>query len=236
MAIFRLLSTKSALKKALKKNQITVNDEPATSATFIYGGEKIVFTSETKQREHKSLDLKLEVLFEDDYLAIINKPAGILVSGNSFKTIANALENNVKLSSLNTATKPKPTHRLDYPTTGCLLIGKTTDSIIALNKLFEDKAITKSYLAVAIGAMPKSGTIETAIDDKAAISKFKILDIIVSERFGCLNLVEVHPKTGRRHQIRKHLASIKNPILGDVDYGNEPLILKGKGLIYTHRR
>ncbi|GEQ85825.1 pseudouridine synthase [Patiriisocius marinistellae] len=233
VAIFNLLPTKSALKKALKKNQITINGEPATTATFIYGGEKLVFTSETVQREHKSLELKLEVVFEDEHLAIINKPPGILVSGNTFKTVANALINNVKPSKLPTATIPQPVHRLDYPTTGCLLVGKTTNSIIALNKLFEDKAITKTYIAITIDKMPKIGIIDVTIDDKAAVSEFRVLKSVVSERFSLLNLVEVFPQTGRRHQIRKHLSYIKNPILGDVNYGNEPHILKGKGL-YLH--
>lgn len=233
VAIFNVLATKSALKKALKKKQITINGEPATSATYIYGGEKIIFTSEIKNSNHKRLVLNLEVAFEDDYLAVVHKPAGILVSGNTFKTVANALEANLKPSILPTATRPQPTHRLDYPTTGCLLIGKTTQSITALNKCFENKEISKTYLAVTIGKMRDNGTIESRIDDKRAISIFQVLETVVSQRFGFLNLVEVQPKSGRRHQIRKHLASIKNPILGDADYGNESLILKGKGL-YLH--
>lgn len=172
-------------------------------------------------------------MFEDDYLAIIHKPAGILVSGNSFKTIANALAQNIKRSTLPDATKPQPIHRLDYATTGILLIGKTSRSIRALNQLFETKSIAKTYYAVAIGTMSNEEKINTDIDSKPSQSHYKLLESIDSKRFGKLNLVKLTPETGRRHQLRKHLSSIGNPILGDKDYGIAGLILNGKGL-YLH--
>ncbi|BAO74429.1 ribosomal large subunit pseudouridine synthase D [Winogradskyella sp. PG-2] len=175
----------------------------------------------------------LTILFEDNYLALIHKPAGILVSGNRFKTIVNALPQNLKPSSLNDATKPQPVHRLDYATTGLLLVGKTSSSIRALNQLFENKSISKTYLAVTIGEMDDEGKIKLAIDGKPSQSYYKVLESVASKRFSKLNLVELDPKTGRRHQLRKHLSSIGNPILGDKDYGITDLILNGKGL-YLH--
>lgn len=181
----------------------------------------------------KKLILGLKVLFEDDYLALVHKPAGILVSGNRFKTIANALPQNIKMSPLKDATKPQPVHRLDYATTGMLLVGKTSSSIRKLNKLFEAKAITKIYFAITIGHMKSHGEITTTIDGKVSTSTYTLLNAVTSKRFGTLNLVKLEPKTGRRHQLRKHLASIGNPILGDAEYGKEALVLKGKGL-YLH--
>ena len=166
-------------------------------------------------------------------MAIVNKPAGILTSGNSFKTVENALLQNLKRSNQPDAVAPQPIHRLDYPTTGLLLIGKTRESIIALNRLFEKKEIAKTYYAVTIRKMKPKGRINFSIDDKDCVSEFEVLQSIVSERFEYLNLVQLNPKTGRRHQLRKHLASIGNPILGDADYGIPELILKGKGL-YLH--
>ena len=85
--IFNSILTKSALKKALKKEYITVNNTIATSATFIFGGECIRLSILKEVAPKKKLILQLDVLFEDEYLAVIHKPAGILVSGNSFKTI-----------------------------------------------------------------------------------------------------------------------------------------------------
>lgn len=169
-------------------------------------------------------------MFEDDYLAVVHKPAGILVSGNSFKTIANALGQNLIPSQLPDATKAQPVHRLDYATTGALLIGKTSSSIRMLNKMFEDKIVTKTYYAIAIGKMDRQGIITSEVDSKKSCSEFEVLKTVPSSRFAQLNLVKLNPKTGRRHQLRKHLASIGNPILGDKEYGIENLILNGKGL------
>lgn len=205
----------------------------ATTATFIKGGERIEFKGSIEASSKKVLYLDLEVIYEDDYLAVIHKPAGILVSGNSFKTIANALSENLIKSNQADAVRPQPVHRLDYPTTGVLLVGKTSNCISALNQLFENKSIIKTYFAVAIGKMQERGSITVLIDDKEAISEYEVLETVVSERFEFLNLVKLYPKTGRRHQLRKHLASIGNPILGDAMYGIENLILKGKGL-YLH--
>lgn len=205
----------------------------ATSATFINGGEHIKLSIPDGAPTKEKLVFPLKVLYEDDHLAVIHKPAGILVSGNSFKTIANALTQNLQPSSLPDATRPQPVHRLDYPTTGILLVGKTNSSIRALNRLFEDKEIKKLYYAVTIGQMNDQGEISSDIDGKKAQSNYKLCESVPSKRFGKLNLVALKPQTGRRHQLRKHLTFIGHPILGDREYGIEHLILKGKGL-YLH--
>ncbi|WP_375237856.1 RluA family pseudouridine synthase [Aurantibacter sp.] len=225
--------SKSALKKALKKGFISVNGVIGTSATYIYGGETLTYSAPEIIPQKKQFKQKLDVLFQDDYLAIIKKPAGLLVSGNAFKTVTNALIQNLKKSSLPNATKPQPAHRLDYATTGLLLIGKTTLSITALNNLFKDKIIQKRYYAITIGKMQKSGTINTTIEGKDAISSYNVLSSVPSKRFEILNLVNLNPKSGKKHQLRKHLHSIGNPILGDKDYFLNNLILNGKGM-YLH--
>jgi len=233
VGIFNAALTKSALKKALKKQYITVNDVIATTATFINGGETISLFIPEEVGPKKKLVFPLEVLFEDDHLAVIHKPAGILVSGNRFKTIANALAQNIKPSCLPDATTPQPVHRLDYATTGILLVGKTSSSIRALNEMFENKEVQKSYYAITIGEMNERGKITSEIDGKKSQSNYILSESVPSEKFGKLNLVELEPQTGRRHQLRKHLSSIGNPILGDKDYGIENLILNRKGL-YLH--
>ena len=217
----------------LKKGAVQVNGVLATSATFVAGGETIVLTYPEQPIPSKKLILPLKVLFDDDHLAIIHKPAGILVSGNHFKTIARALPQNLAPSSLADAGTPQPVHRLDYATTGLLLVGKTNTSIRALNDLFETKQIVKIYYAITIGNMESSGVVNMDVDGKQARSRYHVCDSVVSKRFKILNLVRLTPKTGRRHQLRKHLAHIGNPILGDAVYGNEPLLLKGKGM-YLH--
>ncbi|WP_194241981.1 RluA family pseudouridine synthase [Winogradskyella eckloniae] len=234
VGIFDACPTKSALKKALKKNYITVNGKIATSATYINGGEIISLSTPESTNAHKKLHFNLKVLFEDEYLAVIHKPAGILVSGNHFKTIANALQQNLKTSTLADASKPQPVHRLDFATTGILLAGKTSTSIRTLNKLFENKNINKTYFAVTIGSMTnKEGIITTNVEDKVAQSKYSVEQSVSSKRFGQLNLVKLEPLTGRRHQLRIHLSQLGHPILGDKDYGIKDLILNGKGM-YLH--
>ena len=233
VGIFNTVATRSAVKKAIKKKLILVDNIPATTAKIITGGEKITLFSSEEKLTTKPLKLKLSVVFEDDYLAVIEKPPGILVSGNTFKTIDNALEQNINKSNQSDAVKPRPVHRLDYPTTGLLLIGKTSSSIQLLNQLFEHKKIKKIYHAITIGKMKSDGFILSNVNRKEAKSSYKTIHTVKSERFEFLNLVELSPKTGRRHQLRVHLLSIGNPILGDQEYGIEPLVLKGKGL-YLH--
>ena len=230
VGIFKRITSKSALKKAIKKEMVFVDGKVASTATFIRGGERIEYHYDADNNLNTRLKLNLEVIYEDDYIAVINKPAGILVSGNSFKTVANALRQNLKTSPIFDAVRPQPVHRLDYATTGCILVGKTNSSIIALNQLFEDKKIHKIYYAVTIGSMNPMGTIEVPIDGKKAISTYQVIDTIVSERFKFLNLVKLFPKTGRRHQLRKHMLAIGNPIFGDPIYFLEDLLLKRKGL------
>ncbi|TVZ55566.1 23S rRNA pseudouridine1911/1915/1917 synthase [Lutibacter sp. Hel_I_33_5] len=233
VGVFKTTPTKSGIKKAIKKGLLLVDKKTTTSALFINGGETIELYQTEENDSFKRLELKLDVLFEDDFLAIIYKPAGILVSGNSFVTIDNALSQNLQKSTQFDAVRPRPVHRLDYPTSGVLLIGKTNASILALNKLFENKEIQKTYHAICIGKMNSEGKINNPIDNKEAITNYKVIEMVVSERFKFLNLVKLNPKTGRKHQLRKHLSENGNQILGDKEYGKEELQLKGKGL-YLH--
>ncbi len=232
--LFKSAPSKKSVKKAIKSGRVFVNGKPGKTSDFISGGEIFELFEDSTPKIKPVIEYPIEVVYEDDYLAVVNKPAGILVSGNKKITLENALPTNLKPCTLEDAlTYPEPIHRLDYPTSGALLIGKTQESVIVLNKLFENRNITKKYLAITIGKMPESGVIEMAVDDKYAKSSYKVLDTEISQRFTFLNFVELTLFTGRRHQLRKHLASIGNPVLGDLQYGKEGLILKGKGL-YLH--
>lgn len=233
VGIFNTIPTKSGIKKAIKKKTILVDGNETSTGIFITGGEKIELFQIESETTFKRLDYPLEVLFEDDYLAIIFKPSGVLVSGNKFVTISNALTQNLQKSSQFDAVKPQPIHRLDYPTSGVLLIGKTSSIITSLSKLFEHKEIQKIYYAICVGKMQQEGIIETSIENKESKTNYEVVKSVASKRFTLLNLVKLLPKTGRKHQLRIHLSSIENQILGDKEHGKEALILKGKGL-YLH--
>lgn len=231
--IFKAVSSRKGMKKAIDKGLVMLNGNQAHTADLLLGGETIELLEDLRHNRPE-IDLELEVLFEDEHLAVIHKPAGVEVSGNKRWTIANALSSNLKPSTEADALKfPEPIHRLDYPTSGVLLIGKTASAVTNLNRLFEERKVEKTYHAISIGRMPPNGDIDFPVDDKPSHSSFNVIGTIPSERFGCLNLVELHPHTGRRHQLRKHLSELGNPILGDKDYGVEGLILKGNGL-YLH--
>jgi 23S rRNA pseudouridine1911/1915/1917 synthase len=230
VGVFNTIPTKSAIKKAIKKELLFINGILATTSKYISGGEKIELYQSEKPSTFERLKIDLEVLFEDDYLAIIYKPAGILVSGNKFVTIANGLSQNLQKSNQPDAVKPKPIHRLDYPTSGLLLVGKTSSSILKLSNLFKNKEIIKTYFAIAIGKMNRKGIIDFEIEEKKALTEYQVLQSVISERFEYLNLVKLTPKTGRKHQLRKHLLAIGNPILGDKEHFLEYKVLNGKGL------
>lgn len=233
VGIFLAAATRSALKKAIKKGYVRVNDTTATTATFLHGGERITLTIPEAAKPRRVLDLPLRVHYEDEHLAVIEKPPGIQVTGNRFRTIVNALPQNLRPSTLPDATRPHPAHRLDFGTTGILLVGKTSRCTRALNQLFKEKRVEKTYYAVTIGEMSGNGTINTPVDDRASVSHYAVTHSVPSSRFGQLNLVRLTPETGRRHQLRKHLSGLGHPILGDQDYGTDGLILMGKG-IYLH--
>ncbi|MDP5169538.1 MAG: RluA family pseudouridine synthase [Bacteroidia bacterium] len=227
--IFEDIPSKKGMRKAIKKNLVLVNGLPAETGRWLNGGELIELMDDAREHDLPTFEQKLQVLMEDDHIAVIAKPAGLEVNGNKFKTVENALPNNLRPSPLDNALpRPQAIHRLDHPTSGVLLIGKTRSAVRELNRQFEQKEVRKIYHAINIGEMPDSGTITELVDGKASESAFVVLKRQASPRFEYLNLLQLFPVTGRRHQLRKHLAGIGHPILGDSTY-----FLEGK--IYTRR-
>jgi len=179
----------------------------------------------------KVFEYDFEVIYEDEHIAAINKPAGITVSGNKFKTVFNALPYNLKKSKAPDALyKPTPLHRLDNQTSGILLVAKTKTAQIELGKQFSNHTIQKKYCTIVIDKVHASQLINTPIENKPAETNFEIIKVEKSLKYNYLTCLKVFPKTGRTHQIRIHLASIGHPILGDKLYGNSKTLHKGKGL------
>jgi len=231
---FSLVSSRKAFTKLIKANLVLVNNQKSTTATPLLGGEMITVFRDQTPIKKPSITIALEVIYEDEYLAIINKPPGVEVSGNKRYTIANALDKALKKSNQKDALqRPEPIHRLDYPTSGCLLIGKTSTSVMMLNRAFQKKKIDKVYYAITIGKQKTSGTIKIPLEGKSCISHFEVIDSVASIKYGVLNLVKLIPETGRKHQLRKHLAAIHCPIMGDIKYGDPLATGQGNGL-YLH--
>ena len=233
--IFETITTKKGMKKAIEKGLVKVNGDVSFTGRYISGGEVIELYKKEETDRAPIVKMQLEVLYEDDYIAIVNKPAGIVVSGNKKHTLVNALPYNLKKSNQkDVLPRPQPAHRLDFPTSGVLLVGKTANTLTALNDLFRDREIKKVYQTITQGKMKNlEGKLETTIKGKAAISHYKVLQEIPSPKFDQLNLVELSPETGRRHQLRIHMSELGTPILGDKTYGIEGKVMQGKGL-YLH--
>jgi 23S rRNA pseudouridine1911/1915/1917 synthase len=231
--IFSSTSTRKGIKKAILNKLVLINDEIGYTADFVSGGETLKLLLAEKQN-HLDSALMLNVLYEDNYLAIIAKPSGVLVSGNKKWTITNALSTNLSNSpEADALVSPLPVHRLDYPTSGALLIAKTRQSLVLLSEMFQNRQIDKCYHAITIGPMSAYGQIDSDIDTKPSMTRYEKIDSLVSTKYSFLNLVALYPYTGRKHQLRIHLSSIGTPILGDKLYAKEGLISKGNGL-YLH--
>jgi 23S rRNA pseudouridine1911/1915/1917 synthase len=181
--------------------------------------------------------MPLEILFEDESLLVLNKPAGVVVhpaAGHQEHTLVNALLHYCKgqLSGIGGVARPGIVHRLDKDTSGCLVVAKTDSAHIALSEQFANRQIEKIYAAIACGRVtPEAGSIDAAIArhptqrkkmavtkrghaGRSARSSYRTL-----ERWRDATLVEVALHTGRTHQIRVHLAHFGYPVAGDLVYG-----------------
>lgn len=230
--ISEVFPSKNSVKKAFKNELILLNDKIALSGEWLSEGDKI----EVKQQDlgaFKIFSFKLEVLFEDEFMAIINKPAGFPVSGNYYKTIQNALPYNLSISKEEDALiLPRPVHRLDKLTSGLLLIAKTRSVQINLGRQFEAKQISKTYVAILKGKLEGEGIVDRSIHHQHAKTLYKSFRLEKSLSYSDVSMVELKPRTGRTHQLRIHMAQIGHPIVGDTVYDSEK-VLKGKGLFLT---
>lgn len=227
VGIFKTLPTRSGIKKAIKKQLILLNGKPANTGDWIEEGQILELLAEELPQK-KIFQLKLRVIFEDEFLAVIEKPSGYPTNGNYFKTIENALPYNLKTSEEKDALPyPIPVHRLDNPTGGLLIIAKTKNAQVKLNQALEAKEIQKSYLTIVSGSMVSEGVFNSAIEGKNAETQFQLKETFNKDE-KTFSLVELFPTTGRTHQIRIHLSKNGNSIVGDETYGSSEKI---KGIL-----
>ena len=226
------LPSKSSVKKAFKKKRILLNNQIAQSGDWLSEGDMVTLV-EYATTQYKDFSLDLEIIFEDEYMAVINKSAGYSVSGNFFKTIQNALIHNLKASTLDDALSiPRPVHRLDKLTSGILLVAKARRAQINLGSQFEHQEVSKTYYALVKGSLVGEGIFDSAIDGQIAFTSYKSLRVEKSLSYDKVSLIELKPKTGRTHQLRIHLAKAGHPIIGDYVHDSEN-VLKGKGLFLS---
>ena len=227
--IFKSIPSRSGIKKAIKREEILIDGQIAKTSDWIKEGQKIeLLQQEIKPK--KIFRLKLVIIFEDDYFAVVNKLPGYPTSGNYFKTIENALPFNLKISEQPDALPyPLPVHRLDTPTGGLLLIAKTRFAQTKLYQAFETKEIEKTYMALVHGTTPATAIFQDKIDQKSALTRIQTLNSFCFKNED-YSLLEVHPDTGRTHQIRIHLSQHGFPIVGDKEHGSSSDPFSKKGL------
>ena len=225
--------TRSMLKKTLKKGAIKLDGKVAKGGEWVKIGQEITLY-QTEENKPEPFELKLEIVFEDEHMAVIIKPAGIIVSGNQYRTIVNAVQYNINKSNLPDALPwPRPIHRLDMQTSGLLIIAKTQLASIELGKQLENKTIKKRYRAILMGEAPNKAEYRTDIENQTAHSELVNIKTIKSIKSKHLSLVDLYPHTGRTHQLRIHTSENNMPILGDKLYGSIENTKLHKGLFLS---
>lgn len=230
LGLFSEFPTRKGIKKAIKKGEIRLNGNVTSTGFWLKGGE-LIETADLELTAPKPYRLALDVLFEDEHIAVINKPAGLLSSGNAFKTVTNALQFNVSPSAERDKLPwPIPAHRLDKATSGIMVVAKTRKARAGLGQQFENAQIQKTYHAVVLGKVEHAGKLCDPIGGKAACTGVSPLKTVRSLKSDHLSLLSLQPETGRTHQIRIHLSGIGHAILGDPIYSPEQMFLKHKGM------
>ncbi|MBF7094180.1 RluA family pseudouridine synthase [Streptococcus sp. HF-1907] len=235
--------SRSQANEEIKKGAVLVNGQAKKAKYTVQEGD--VITYEVPQEEildYQAEDIPLEIVYEDDVVAVVNKPQGMVVhpsAGHASGTLVNALMYHVKnLSSINGVVRPGIVHRIDKDTSGLLMVAKNDQAHQALAEELKDKKSLRKYIAIVHGNLPNDrGMIEAPIGrsekdrkkqavtakGKPAVTRFQVL-----ERLGDYSLVELTLETGRTHQIRVHMAYIGHPVAGDPLYGPRKT-LKGHG-------
>ena len=235
------LISRTRIKNLILNNKLKLNDKiiKSPSKKVVTGDKLSLNIPEPEEASLKPYEFKLDIIYEDEDLLVINKPAGIIMhpgAGNYDKTIVNALMNYDKdsLSNIGDELRPGIVHRIDKNTSGLVVVAKNNETHESLSQQFSDHSITRVYQLLIWGKLrPSSGKIDTFITrssknrqlmevsqskGKRAITNYKTLKIFENNKTPTLSLIECKLETGRTHQIRVHMTYMGNSIVGDEKY------------------
>lgn len=228
--------SRSLIQKMIESEYILVNNKP-TKANYLIRENDVITIKEgfVKETSVEPENIKLDIIYEDDDLIIINKPSGMVVhpgSGNYSSTLVNALMYYTNLNEFEDEVRPGIVHRIDKDTSGIMITAKNLKTHELLTNMFKNKAVKREYMALVVGEInPNSGTIDapigrdpnnrkkmsvTNINAKKAITHFQVL-----KRYNGYTLLRLNLETGRTHQIRVHLKYIGYPVYNDPVYNNQ---------------
>ena len=218
--------SRSQANDEIKKGTVLVNGKAVKAKYAVKVGDVVTYeVPEEEVLEYKAENIPLDIVYEDEDVAVVYKPQGMVVHpsvGHTSGTLVNALMYHIKdLSSINGVIRPGIVHRIDKDTSGLLMIAKNDTAHNALAAELKDKKSLRKYVAIVHGKDRKKQAVTAK--GKPAVTHFKVL-----ERFGNHTLVELTLETGRTHQIRVHMAYIGHPVTGDPLYGPRKT-LKGNG-------
>ena len=245
--------SRSYLQDLIKENYVFVNNEVVKpSYKLELNDEIIVYFKEIEELNILPENIPLDIVYEDNSIAIINKPAGMVVhpsAGHHNGTLVNALLYHIKdLSGINGVYRPGIVHRIDMDTSGLIAIAKNDDAHNFLSSQLKDHSMSRTYLCLTRGVLEsKRGIIKTLIgrdkknrlkqavvneNGKEAITEFEVIETY-NDKF---SLVKCNLKTGRTHQIRVHMNFIKHPIINDPLYGeNNKIAYKTSQLLHAYK-
>lgn len=234
-------ATRSKVQKLIDAGYVTVNGKQVKSSYLVQAKDIIEATQPISPRPefNEPEAIPLDIVYEDDYLIIVNKPPGMVAHpgyANYTGTLVNALLHHTKkLSSANESDRPGIVHRIDKDTSGLLVVAKDDWTHAKLGEQFSRHEIEREYWAIVWGIFNnKAGMIDTLITrSKKDRKKFTVSDeegkqaityYEVKQEYDFTSLIKLNLKTGRTHQIRVHLSSMHHPVFGDPAYGGRELV------------
>jgi 23S rRNA pseudouridine1911/1915/1917 synthase len=238
--------SRSHLRSAIDRGGVMIGDKIAKAGQRLKGGEQLTITlPERPQSGPVPEEIPLEILYEDEHVAAVNKPPGMVVhpaKGHWSGTLTSALAFHFQqLSGAGGPTRPGIVHRLDRDTSGVLLVAKTDAAHFALSEQFEARTVEKEYFAIVVGVPDKDRDVidlpigihpyqreKMAIRHDHSSSRPAQTFYEVVERFDGFAALQVKPKTGRTHQIRVHLNTIGCSVLCDKQYGGRSQVTRGE--------
>lgn len=225
-----LVASRAAARKIASRGHLRMDGQPVESSRWVRAGAVVSVGVPLPKVAIWEMDLAFAHV--DPHMAVVIKPPGLPTSStHMLRTLTAALPPHLpKSDQADAVPDARPVHRLDARTGGLVVVARTGRALVALGHAFEQRKVHKRYRAMLAGRLEGSGTIDAPIDGRSARSRYVVRAHVPSVPAGFLTVVDLFPETGRKHQLRRHMAELGTPVLGDGRYGGGGPGLGRKGL------